>query len=113
MGIPMSAPTTGDAHAGMGEGSIVTPYEPDSCETGIRPGYELVGTTAMDEISFAGTPTMASGGLRSWEITYCYRLVAGFPAPRSGESYVSEEICITVDVDVPIITNVSVENHRF
>lgn len=83
------------------------PYEPDSCETGIRPGYELVGTTAMDEISF--TDTNDGMGLSPGN-TYCYRLVAGFPAPRSGESYVSEEICITVDVDVPIITNVSVEN---
>jgi len=83
------------------------PYEPDSCETGIRPGYELVGTTAMDEISFADTN---DGMGLSPGNTYCYRLVAGFPAPRSGESYVSEEICITVDVDVPIITNVSVEN---
>lgn len=83
------------------------PYEPDSCETGIRPGYELVGTTNIEEISF--TDTNEGMGLSPGN-TYCYRLVAAFPAPRSGESYVSEEICITVDVDVPIITNVSVEN---
>ncbi|NHE55451.1 T9SS type B sorting domain-containing protein [Cyclobacterium plantarum] len=83
------------------------PYEPDSCETGIRPGYELVGTTNIEEISFIDTNE--DMGLSPGN-TYCYRLVAAFPAPRSGESYVSEEICITVDVDVPIITNVSVEN---
>lgn len=82
------------------------PYMPDSCETGIRAGYELIGTTDMATFSFNdlnGGEGLAPGN------TYCYRLVAGFPEPRLGESIVSEEICITIDVDVPIITNVSVE----
>jgi gliding motility-associated-like protein len=82
------------------------PYEPDSCETGIRPGYELVGTTNMGITEFLDTNDgegLAPGN------TYCYRLVAGYPSPRAGESKVSEEICITVDVDVPLITNVSIE----
>ena len=82
------------------------PYEPDSCETGIRPGYELVGTTDMGITSFLDSNEgegLAPGN------TYCYRLVAAYPLPRSGESRVSEEICITVDVDVPLITNVSIE----
>ncbi len=82
------------------------PYMPDSCETGIRAGYELIGTTNMETFSFNdlnGGEGLAPGN------TYCYRLVAGFPEPRSGESIVSEEICITIDVDVPIITNVSIE----
>lgn len=82
------------------------PYEPDSCETGIRPGYELVGTTDMDTFNFVDNNNGA--GLSPGN-TYCYRLVAAFPSPRSGESYASEEICITVDVDVPLITNVSIE----
>lgn len=82
------------------------PYEPDSCETGIRAGYELVGTTNMNIFEFVDDNNgegLAPGN------TYCYRLVAAFPTPRLGESIVSEEICITVDVDVPLITNVSVE----
>jgi gliding motility-associated-like protein len=82
------------------------PYEPDSCETGIRPGYELIGTTDMATFSFKDLNEgegLAPGN------TYCYRLVAAYPQPRAGESIVSEEICITIDVDVPIITNVSVE----
>jgi hypothetical protein len=82
------------------------PYEPDSCEKGIRPGYEMVGTTGMDEFNF--TDTNNEMGLSPGN-TYCYRLVAAYPSPRSGESFASEEICITVDVDVPLITNVSVE----
>jgi gliding motility-associated-like protein len=82
------------------------PYEPDSCETGIRAGYELVGVTNMGVFEFLDNNNeegLAPGN------TYCYRLVAAFPQPRLGESIVSEEICITVDVDVPLITNVSVE----
>lgn len=82
------------------------PYQPDSCETGIRPGYELIGITDMGTFSFDdlnGSEGLAPGN------TYCYRLVATYPQPRLGESVVSEEICITLDVDVPIITNVSIE----
>lgn len=82
------------------------PYEPDSCETGIRPGYELIGITDMNTFNFMdlnGEEGLAPGN------TYCYRLVATYPAPRLGESVVSDEICITIDVDVPIITNVSIE----
>ena len=82
------------------------PYQPDSCETGIRGGYELIGTTNMTTFTFSdlnGGEGLAPGN------TYCYRMVAAFPEPRLGESVVSDEICITIDVDVPIITNVSVE----
>src|SRR5690606_15801376 len=82
------------------------PYEPDSCETGIRPGFELVGTTEMGITEFLDNND--ESGLAPGN-TYCYRLVAEFPSPRSGESKVSEEFCITVDVDVPLITNVSIE----
>jgi gliding motility-associated-like protein len=82
------------------------PYLPDSCETGIRPGYELVGTTDMSTFSFMDTN--GGKGLSPGN-TYCYRLVAGYPQPRAGESVVSKEICVTIDVDVPIITNVSIE----
>src|SRR5690606_24645295 len=82
------------------------PYEPDSCETGIRPGFELVGTTDMGITEFLDTNEGA--GLAPGN-TYCYRLVALYPSPRSAESKVSEEFCITIDVDVPLVTNVSVE----
>ncbi len=82
------------------------PYQPDSCETGIRPGFELIGTTNMQTFSF--TDLNGGDGLAPGN-TYCYRLVAAFPEPRLGESVVSDEICITIDVDVPIITNVSIE----
>ncbi|WP_194774413.1 T9SS type B sorting domain-containing protein [Pararhodonellum marinum] len=82
------------------------PYEPDSCETGIRAGYELVGTTDMNTFNFIDNNEgmgLAPGN------TYCYRLVAAYPQPRSGLSIVSEEFCVIIEVDVPIITNVSIE----
>ncbi len=82
------------------------PYEPDSCETGIRAGYELVGTTNMSTFNFLDDNNglgLAPGN------TYCYRIVGEFPLPRGGESIVSKEICVTIDVDVPLITNVSIE----
>jgi gliding motility-associated-like protein len=82
------------------------PYEPDSCETGIRAGYELVGTLPIGSTNF--TDNNSGRGLAPGN-TYCYRLVAAFPQPRLGESIVSQEICLTIDVDVPLITNVSVE----
>jgi gliding motility-associated-like protein len=82
------------------------PYVPDSCETGIRAGYELVGVANMSTFNFLDTNMgegLAPGN------TYCYRLVAGYPSPRNGLSIVSEEICVTIDVDVPLVTNVSIE----
>jgi gliding motility-associated-like protein len=82
------------------------PYEPDSCETGIRSGYQLVGTTDMG--TFELMDNNNGNGLDPGN-TYCYRLVAVFPDPRAGESIVSQEFCITIDVDVPLITNVSIE----
>lgn len=82
------------------------PYQPDECETGIRAGYELVGFTNMGTFDFLDTN--GGQGLAPGN-TYCYRLVAAYPEPRLGESIVSKEICVTIDVDVPIITNVSVE----
>ncbi len=81
------------------------PYLPDSCETGIRAGYELIGSTDMATFSF--TDANGGEGLAPGN-TYCYRLVAAFPTPRLGESIGSEEICITIDVDVPLLTNVSI-----
>ncbi|WP_421889947.1 gliding motility-associated C-terminal domain-containing protein [Marinoscillum sp.] len=39
---------------------------------------------------------------------YCYRLVATFPLPGGGESYVSEEVCDSIVIDAPAITNVDV-----
>jgi hypothetical protein len=41
---------------------------------------------------------------------YCYRLVAVFPQPGGGESYVSRDTCLApILADAPVITNVTVD----
>ncbi len=84
-------------------------YQPDNCEVGIPEGsgYELVGEIDGDEISMIdnnSSKSLASGS------KYCYRILALFPLPEGGTSYVSEEKCIIINADSPIITNVSVNS---
>lgn len=84
-------------------------FEPDSCQTGMPEtlGYELIDTvsdTVSTYVDNNGGQGLASGA------QYCYRLVAIFPLPRGGESYVSEEICLDpILADKAIITNVTVD----
>jgi hypothetical protein len=84
-------------------------FEPDSCQTGMP---ETLGYTLIDTISdtlSTYTDTNGGQGLASGA-QYCYRLVAVFPLPRGGESYVSEEICLDpILADKAIITNVTVD----
>ena len=39
---------------------------------------------------------------------YCYRILAEFPLPEGGTSYVSDEVCVVIEANAPVITNVSV-----
>lgn len=79
-----------------------TPYTPESCETGVRPGYQLVAeldpqsTTFIDNNNNMG---FAQG------VEYCYRLVAVFHDDY--ESVPSEEICVRQQNDLPLMTQVS------
>ncbi|MBT1687919.1 T9SS type B sorting domain-containing protein [Dawidia soli] len=93
-----------------------TSFRPDTCQTGMPPGlgYELI----KDDVPARIPPSQAT-----WQFVdnnggkglapgamYCYRLVAVFPLPQGGESYVTEDICVgPIPADVPIITNVSIE----
>ncbi len=84
-------------------------YEPSNCETGMPAslGYELIGEVDPNSETF--TDTNSGKGL-SVGAKYCYRLVALFPLPKGGESYMSDEICIDpIRVDIPVITHVTVE----
>lgn len=84
-------------------------FEPDSCQTGMPEelGYQLINTVPANSVSYVdnnGGAGLASGA------QYCYRLVAVFPVPRGGESYVSDEICLDpILADRAIITNVTVD----
>lgn len=89
-------------------------FTPDECQTGMPPN---LGYTLIDEI-----PTRDANGNPNTSYTdgnngdglavgalYCYRLVAIFPDPKGGESYVSKEVCLPpIPATDPVITNVSV-----
>lgn len=82
-------------------------YTPANCETGMPDlGYELIGEVPSSATSFNDT----NNGLGlSVGAKYCYRLVAIYPLPRGGESYMSDEICIDpILADAPVITHVTV-----
>jgi hypothetical protein len=84
-------------------------FDPDSCQTGMPEGlgYTLINTVNDAETSYVdnnGGQGLASGA------QYCYRLVATFPLPKGGESYVSDEICLDpILADKAVITNVTVD----
>lgn len=91
------------------------PYVPAVCETGMpNLGYTLVGAvvmkdTATNEVIQHFIDTNAGAGLAPGA-RYCYRLVAIFPDPKGGESYVSKDTCLApILADAPVITHVSVE----
>lgn len=90
-----------------------TAFAPDSCQTGMPPflGYSLIATRPATTTTF--TDTNGGRGLDTGA-QYCYRLVAVFPQPLGGESYVSQEICIPpILADEPVITHVTVEKTGF
>lgn len=84
-------------------------FEPDSCQTGMPEelGYELLNVVPASLSNY--TDTNNGQGLASGA-QYCYRLVATFPLPKGGESYVSDEICLDpILADKAVITNVTVD----
>ncbi len=79
----------------------------DTCLTGMpaNAGYELIDIIDIDNTSYIDNnfgQGLAPGA------KYCYRLVAEFAPPTSGESFVSNEACSIIFADAPVITNVSV-----
>jgi hypothetical protein len=92
-----------------------TSYRPDTCQTGMPAGlgYKLIATvparippsqTTGQYVDNDNGKGLAPGAM------YCYRLVAVYPLPQGGESYVTKDTCVgPIPADVPIITNVSIE----
>lgn len=82
------------------------PYTPDNCETGIPAyrGYTLI-KTINGYTNTTYTDNNNGSGMQSGT-EYCYRVVATFN--DGSESIVSDEICISLRRDIPIITNASV-----
>lgn len=83
-------------------------FVPDHCETGVPSytGYVLVGEkNNINDTIF--TDSNSGAGLIHG-IEYCYIVIAYFI--DDAESYASNEACTTLVKDIPIITNVSVNN---
>lgn len=85
------------------------PYTPPECVTGMP---EFLGFTKIAEVPITTLNFHDNNNGKGLAVAaqYCYRLVAAFPAPGGGESYVSEEICLPpILADAPVITNVSID----
>lgn len=76
-------------------------FEPDNCETGVPAytGYQLIETL--------GVTNSYEDGNVSNGIEYCYMVVATFA--DGSESYASDEVCSHLRKELPIITNVSID----
>jgi hypothetical protein len=83
------------------------PIEAEDCVVGMpsNSGFRLIKTVGIDTTGFLDNNF---GNGLSAGANYCYRLVAQFPDPSGGKSYVSEEACDSVLIDVPAITNVDI-----
>lgn len=83
-------------------GSTDIPF--DECTGGIPSGtgYEKIAELSGSETEYLDTSEIFPG------VQYCYRLVAKFPAPKGGTSYVSDETCSYIPPKGPAITKVSV-----
>ncbi len=89
------------------------PFEPDNCEPGLDGrGYEIIDflTLENDGSSYTYTDTNVERG-----ITYCYRVLANFARQTSSgnpynivESIASNETCIQLKQDMPLLTKASV-----
>lgn len=85
------------------------PYESPECVTGMPAflGYTKIAEVPVGESGYVdnnGGRGLADGA------QYCYRLVAVFPLPGGGESYLSRDTCLApILADAPVITNVTVD----
>ena len=78
------------------------PYEPEACETGVRPDYHLIAELPANATSYQDT----NGGAEFLQgVDYCYRVVALFHG--GAESRPTEEVCFQIPNNQPLMTKVS------
>ncbi|GAB3248564.1 hypothetical protein GCM10027347_04970 [Larkinella harenae] len=82
---------------------------PEACETGIPAGsgYVEVGRVPIGQTNF--TDNNNGAGLARG-VQYSYRIVVQYPRPAYGQSVVSEEVCVNLPQQVPLITHVTVDS---
>jgi hypothetical protein len=84
-------------------------YTPPPCVTGIP---DFLGFVKIAEVPIAQSKYTDTNGGKGLAVgaQYCYRLVAVFPLPSGGSSYVSRDTCLApIKVNAPIITNVTID----
>lgn len=81
-------------------------YQPEPCETGIRAGYQLVAE--IDDITATSFVDDNNGSGLVQGVDYGYRVVAIFH--DGAESVPSEEVCVMLKNDLPLMTHVSNES---
>ncbi len=81
-------------------------FVPSPCETDVpaSSGFHLI--TTLNSISDTSFLDDNSGNGLARGIDYCYRIVAIFP--DGAASIASDEVCVQLKKDVPVITNVSI-----
>ena len=77
----------------------------DSCTKGYQ---STLAFEKLAEVKATDTTYIDTKGLKRGAV-YCYRLYAIFPQPAKGESRSSNELCVTLSTDVPIIFRTSVD----
>ncbi|CAN5486802.1 hypothetical protein BH09BAC3_BH09BAC3_32870 [soil metagenome] len=83
-------------------------FTPPNCVTGIPDflGFSKIAEVPISQVKY--TDTNGGRGL-AVGAAYCYRLVAVFPQPNGGESYVSRDTCLApIKASAPVITKVSI-----
>ncbi|GAB3918260.1 gliding motility-associated C-terminal domain-containing protein [Larkinella terrae] len=82
----------------------------DPCTNpGLEPstGYVKIGEKLINETTF--TDNNANQGLKRG-VQYSYRIVVMLPRPNYGQSVVSEQVCVNLPQQVPLITHVTVDS---
>jgi len=80
-------------------------FNPANCLTGLPASTGFVRIASLSGINQLNY--VDSAGLRPGQL-YCYRVVARFP--DGAESYASNEVCVELKNDLPLMTHVSIRN---
>ncbi|HXB11238.1 MAG TPA: gliding motility-associated C-terminal domain-containing protein, partial [Bacteroidia bacterium] len=81
------------------------------CVTGVPPGsgYTLIGTNYGGVNDTTYLDNNGGKGLVSG-LSYDYMVVANYPLPDGSVSYASNDTCVKIKLDVPVIINASVDS---
>ncbi|MGA0555003.1 gliding motility-associated C-terminal domain-containing protein, partial [Larkinella sp. VNQ87] len=99
-------------------GTVMAIYRKEGCETEtfdpcadndqlVANGYTRIDTVAIARTSY--TDNNQNQGLRRG-VQYSYRIVVELPRPNNGRSAVSQQVCVNLPQQVPLITNVTVDS---